>query len=97
MGTLFPTVACRLLVSYIGKAVPVYIQTGSMTYASPEHAAVEKYATVEAVVKQVKQTRQRYGKHFNKFKIKIMSSFKSNQRVGKFQKIFYMKFYLCTM
>ena len=50
-----------------------------MTYATPQHAAVEKWANVETVVKQVKQTGQRYAKHFHKFEIKMMSSFKSNE------------------
>ena len=50
-----------------------------MTYPTPEHAAVEKEATVETVVKQVKQTGQRYAKYFHKFEIKIMSYFKSNE------------------
>ena len=60
LDTLFQKVACRLLVAYIGKAVPVYVQARNMTYATPEHAAVEKLATVETVVKQVKQTGQQY-------------------------------------
>ena len=47
-----------------------------MTYATPEHAAAEKKATVETVVKL---TGQRYAKHFYKFEITKISSFKSNE------------------
>ena len=47
-----------------------------MTYATPEHAAVEKNATVETVMKH---TGQQYAKHFHKFEIKITSSFKRNE------------------
>ena len=50
MGTLFQKVSCRLLVADIGKAVPVHVQARNMTYASPEHAAVDK-----TVVKQTGQ------------------------------------------
>ena len=42
LGTLFHKVACRLLVPYIEKAVTVYVEARNMTYATPEHAAVEK-------------------------------------------------------
>ena len=41
MGTLFQKVACRLFVSYVGKAVPVNVQERNMTYVTLEHAAVE--------------------------------------------------------
>ena len=58
-----------------------------MTYATPEHAAVEKKTAVETVVKQ---KGQRYAKHFHKFEIKIMSSFKSNE--AWFQTNIYMNF-----
>ena len=83
MGFLFHQVACRLLVACIETAVPVYVQARSMTYAIPEHAAVEKKTTVEIVVKQ---TGQRYAKHFHKFEIKIIV-----MKPGSKQ-IFYMKF-----
>ena len=55
MGTLFQNVVCRLSVESIRIAAPVYVQARNTTYATPEHAAVEKYATVEAVVKQIGQ------------------------------------------
>ena len=42
MGTLFQTVARRLSVANIEKAVPVYVKAKNMTYAILEHAAVEK-------------------------------------------------------
>ena len=76
MSTLFQKVACKLLVVYIGRAVPVYVRARNVTYATPEQATVEKWATVETVVMQ---TGQGYAKHFHKFKIKIMSSFNSNE------------------
>ena len=60
----------------MGKAFTVYGQARNMTYATPEHAAVEKKATVKIVVKQ---TGQRYARHFHKFEIKSLSSFKSNE------------------
>ena len=47
-----------------------------MTYATPEHVAVEKYATGETVMKQ---TGQQYAKHLHKFEIKITSFFKRNE------------------
>ena len=89
-GTLFQQVAYRLLVAYIETAVPVYVQARNMTYATPEPAAVEKKTTVETVVKQ---TGQRYAKHFHKFEIKIMSSFKSNE--PWFQTNILYEIYLC--
>ena len=57
MGTLFQKVVRRLLLAYIGKTVPIYVQARNMTYATPEHAAIEKQATVETVAKL---TGQRY-------------------------------------
>ena len=47
-----------------------------MTYATPEHAAVEKWATVDTIVKL---TRQQDTKHFHTLEIKILGSFKSNE------------------
>ena len=47
-----------------------------MTYDTPEHAAVEKYVTVETVMKH---TGQQYAKHFHKFEIKITSSLGRNE------------------
>ena len=92
MGTLPQKVACRLLVAYIEKAVTVYVQARKITYATPKHAAVEKYATVEIVMKQ---TRQRYAKHFHELEIKIMSSFRV-MKPGSKQLFFYIKFYYCS-
>ena len=49
----------------------------------------------------VKQAGQRYAKHFYKFEIKIMRSFRGNERVGRkalqklnpgFKQIFHIKF-----
>ena len=60
MGTLFQKVACRLLVADTGKVVSVYVQSRNMTYATPEHAAVEKEASLETVAKE---TGQQYAKH----------------------------------
>ena len=91
IGTLVQKAACRLSVTHIGKDVLVYVQTRNMTYASPQHATIEKQLTVETVLKQ---TGHRYAKHFCKFEIKIMSFFKRNEAGSK--QIFYMKFYLCT-
>ena len=65
LGALFHKITCRLLVAYIGKAVPVYVQARNMTYATPEHAAVEKWVTVETVMKQTGQC------------INMLSTFKS--------------------
>ena len=48
---LVQKVACRVLVTYIGKAVPVYVQARNRTYATPEHAAVDKKAGKKTVVK----------------------------------------------
>ena len=42
MGTLFQKVVFRLLVASIRMTVPVYVQARNTTYATPEHAAVEK-------------------------------------------------------
>ena len=58
---MFQKVAYNLLVVYVGKAVPVYIHARKKAYATLEHAALEKKATVEIVVKQ---TGQGYAKHF---------------------------------
>ena len=57
---MFQKVACNLLVGYVGKAVPVYVHARKKAYATLEHAALEKKATLEIVVKQ---TGQRYAKH----------------------------------
>ena len=55
MVTLFPKLVCRLLVASIREAVPAYVQARNTTYATPEHAVVEKQETVETVVKQIGQ------------------------------------------
>ena len=55
INNLFQKVVCRLLVIYIGMAVPVYVQARNTINVTPEHAAVEKQATVETVVKQIGQ------------------------------------------
>ena len=56
MGTFFQKVACKLLVAYIGKAVPVYVQARNLTYATPQHAAVD-FVVVVALLFYV------HGKH----------------------------------
>ena len=60
-------VACNLLVVYVGKTVPVYVHARKKAYATLEHAALEKKATVEIVVKQ---TGQRYARHFISSKLR---------------------------
>ena len=42
MGILFHKVAFRLVVAYVGKAVPFYIQARNLTYATVDHAALER-------------------------------------------------------
>ena len=64
---MFQKVACNLLVVYVGKAVPVYVHARKKDYATLEHAALEKKATVKIVVKQ---TGQRYVKHFISSKLR---------------------------
>ena len=62
---MFQKVACNSLVVYAGKAVPVYVHVRKKAYATLEHAALEKKATVEIVV-----TGQRYAKHFISSKLR---------------------------
>ena len=64
---MFQKVACNSLVVNVGKAVPVYIHARKKAYAILEHAALQKKAIVEIVVKQ---TGQRYAKHFISSKLR---------------------------
>ena len=64
---MFQKVACYSFVVYVGKAVPVYVHARKKTNATLEHAALEKKAIVEIVVKQ---TGQRYAKHFISSKLR---------------------------
>ena len=64
---MFQKVACNSLVVYVGKAVPVYVHARKKAYATLEHAVLEKKAIVEIVVKQ---TGQRYAKHFISSKLR---------------------------
>ena len=68
MGTLFQTVACRLLFCTCRKVAYVTIHANARNVASAtlEHAAVEKYTIMEIVVKQ---TGPHYAKYIYKFEI----------------------------
>ena len=47
--------SCMQFVICVGKAVSVYVHARKKAYATLEHAALEKKATVEIVVRQTGQ------------------------------------------
>ena len=65
---MFLKVACNSLVVYVGKAVPVDVHARKKAYATLEHAALEKKNAIVEIV--VKQTGQRYAKHFISSKLR---------------------------
>ena len=91
MCTLFQRAACRLLVVYVGQAVPVYGQAKKHGLQYPEACSCGEIGNYGI---QLKANRTALIQSLYNFEIKITSSFKRNE--AWFQASVLYKFCLCT-